>query len=106
MLLSYGHIRRVQRWAVELASRLGLEDGTELSAIEAAALLHDIGKLAVPEQILNKPGSCMPVEFERMKTLDDGGCGNPVRGPNSPIPWSPLSAITTRTGMEPVTRMG
>ena len=66
--VTHGHIRRVQRWAVELASRLGLEDGAELRAIEAAALLHDIGKLAVPEHILNKPGRLTPAEFERMKT--------------------------------------
>jgi putative nucleotidyltransferase with HDIG domain len=38
-----------------------------LEAIRAAALLHDIGKLAVPEQILSKPGRLTPEEFEKMK---------------------------------------
>ena len=66
--VTHGHIRRVQSWAVALASRLGLEDDIQLRAIEAAALLHDIGKLAVPEHILNKPGRLTPAEFERMKT--------------------------------------
>ena len=66
--VTHGHIRRVQSWAVALATRIGLEDDTQLRAIEAAALLHDIGKLAVPEHILNKPGRLTPAEFERMKT--------------------------------------
>ena len=38
-----------------------------LQAIEAAALLHDTGKIAVPEHILNKPGKLTPAEFEKMK---------------------------------------
>ena len=38
-----------------------------IRAIEAAALLHDMGKLAVPEYILNKPGPLTPAEFEKMK---------------------------------------
>ncbi len=66
--VTHGHIRRVQSWAVALAARLGLADDVQLRAIEAAALLHDIGKLAVPEHILNKPGRLTPAEFERMKT--------------------------------------
>ena len=63
-----GHIRRVQRHAVTLAGELGITDDREIKAIEAAALLHDLGKLAVPEHILNKPGKLTPVEFEQMKT--------------------------------------
>src|SRR4029453_8298565 len=65
--VTHGHIRRVQSCAVKLASRLGLEDEQQLRALEAAALLHDIGKLAVPEHILNKPGRLTPAEFEGMK---------------------------------------
>ncbi len=49
------HIRRVQTYSVALAKALGVAGADELKAIEAAALLHDIGKLAVPEHILNKP---------------------------------------------------
>jgi len=66
--VTHGHIRRVQTWAVALAGRIGLENEQELRAIEAAALLHDIGKLAIPEHILNKPGKLTPAEFDRMKS--------------------------------------
>ncbi|MGD9904719.1 MAG: HD domain-containing phosphohydrolase [Vicinamibacterales bacterium] len=66
--VTHGHIRRVQRFAVGLARRLGVDDERQLRAIEAAALLHDMGKLAIPEFILNKPGRLTPGEFDVMKT--------------------------------------
>jgi len=62
-----GHIRRVQLHSVALARELGITEEGELKAIEVAALLHDLGKLAVPEHILNKPGKLTPVEFDQMK---------------------------------------
>lgn len=65
--ITHGHIRRVQRLAVGLARALGVNDDTQIRAIEAAALLHDMGKLAIPEFILNKPGRLAPHEFEVMK---------------------------------------
>ena len=65
--VTHGHIRRVQLYAVGLARHLGVKDSSLIQAIEAAALLHDMGKLAVPEYILNKPGPLTPAEFERMK---------------------------------------
>jgi putative nucleotidyltransferase with HDIG domain len=65
--VTHGHIRRVQRYAVGLAKALGVSDEALLKAIEAAALLHDMGKLAVPEYILNKPGRLTDAEFEKMK---------------------------------------
>lgn len=65
--ITHGHIRRVQVYAVELAKRLGVNDDRQLKAIEAAALLHDMGKLAIPEHILNKPGKLTAAEFETMK---------------------------------------
>jgi len=65
--ITHGHIRRVQQYAVRLASELGVTDERLLKAIEAAALLHDMGKLAVPEHILNKPGKLTAAEFEKMK---------------------------------------
>jgi len=48
-------------------TRAGLEDEGDIQAIKAAALLHDIGKLAIPEHILNNPGRLTPAEFEIMK---------------------------------------
>jgi putative nucleotidyltransferase with HDIG domain len=65
--VTHGHIRRVQRYAVELAKALQVVDDKTLDAIRAAALLHDTGKLAVPEYILNKPGPLSRAEFDRMK---------------------------------------
>ena len=47
--ITHGHIRRVQVYATQLARRLGVTDEQQLRAIEAAALLHDMGKLAIPE---------------------------------------------------------
>jgi hypothetical protein len=54
--ITHGHIRRVQQYAIGLAKHIGVRDPAQLSAIEAASLLHDMGKLAAPEHILNKPG--------------------------------------------------
>jgi diguanylate cyclase (GGDEF)-like protein/putative nucleotidyltransferase with HDIG domain len=65
--ITHGHIRRVQQYAVGLATHMGITDPAQISAIEAASLLHDMGKLAVPEYILNKPGKLTPAEFDRMK---------------------------------------
>ena len=61
------HIRRVQDNSLSLAHSLGIRDDVQLQAIRAASLLHDVGKLAVPEHILNKPGKLTPSEFEVMK---------------------------------------
>ena len=65
--VTHGHIRRVQAHATSLAKEVGVRDENLLKAIEAAALLHDMGKLAVPEYILNKPGKLTDTEFEKMK---------------------------------------
>jgi len=53
---THAHLQRVRIYAVELARKLRLPQ-EEIEAIQAAALLHDIGKLAVPEHIISKPGS-------------------------------------------------
>jgi putative nucleotidyltransferase with HDIG domain len=66
--VTHDHIRRVQTRAVALAQRVGVVDPLEIRAIEAAALLHDVGKIAIPEHILNKPGKLTPAEYERMKS--------------------------------------
>lgn len=63
---THSHLRRVKVYAVELARELGLGND-QIQALEAAALLHDIGKLGVPEYIINKPGKLTKEEFERMK---------------------------------------
>jgi response regulator RpfG family c-di-GMP phosphodiesterase len=47
---------------------MGVNDERVIKAIEAASLLHDMGKLAIPENILNKPGKLTRAEFEIMKT--------------------------------------
>jgi diguanylate cyclase (GGDEF)-like protein/putative nucleotidyltransferase with HDIG domain len=61
-----GHLRRVQIYTVGIGKSMGLA-GAELEALQAGALLHDIGKLAVPEHILTKPGKLTPEEFAKMK---------------------------------------
>ena len=59
-------LRRVRVYAIEIAKELGLSE-SEIEALRAAALLHDIGKLAVPEHIINKPGRLTREEFDKMK---------------------------------------
>ncbi len=63
---THDHLQRVQLYAVEIGKDLGLSQ-QELEALTAAAVLHDIGKLAVPESIISKPGKLTRSEFEKMK---------------------------------------
>jgi putative nucleotidyltransferase with HDIG domain len=65
--VTHDHVRRVQENSLRLASVLGVQDEAEIQALKAASLLHDIGKIAIPEHILNKPGRLTPPEFEIMK---------------------------------------
>jgi putative nucleotidyltransferase with HDIG domain len=65
--VTHDHTRRVQDRAVHLARALGVDDDGEIQAIKAASLLHDVGKLAIPEHILSKPGRLTPAEYEIMK---------------------------------------
>ena len=60
------HIRRVQVYAAGLARLLGMPDN-EIQGVKTAALLHDIGKLAVPEHILSKPGPLTQEEFQKIR---------------------------------------
>ena len=60
------HIRRVQLYATAVARELGMSAG-ETQAVRTAALLHDIGKLAVPEHILSKPGPLTAEEFQKVQ---------------------------------------
>ena len=63
---THEHLHRVRTYALEIGKEVGLSEN-ELEALRAAALLHDIGKLGVPEHIINKPGRLTPEEFEKMK---------------------------------------
>lgn len=60
------HLRRVQVYAAGIGRALNISP-PEMRALNAAALLHDVGKLAVPEYIISKPGKLTPEEFEKMK---------------------------------------
>ena len=63
---THDHLQRVHVYATEIAREMNLTD-LEMDAVQAAAMLHDIGKLAVPEHIISKPGRLTPEEFEKMK---------------------------------------
>jgi len=70
---TYGHIRRVRAYAMGLAKLCNITNSQELMAIETGSLLHDIGKLAVEDYILNKPGKLSAKEFEKMKMHSAAG---------------------------------
>ena len=61
-----GHVRRTQIFAVGIGRIIGLPE-SDIDALRTGALLHDIGKLAIPDHILNKPESLTPAEFEKTK---------------------------------------
>jgi diguanylate cyclase (GGDEF)-like protein/putative nucleotidyltransferase with HDIG domain len=81
---THGHVRRTQIYASEMG-KLCKVGGQELQALFAGALLHDIGKLAVPEYILNKPGKLTEAEFAKMKIHPTVG-GDILRRVNFPYP--------------------
>ncbi|MDQ3258956.1 MAG: diguanylate cyclase [Acidobacteriota bacterium] len=64
--MTHCHVRRVQIYAARMGRLMKLSE-SEIKALGAGALLHDIGKLAVPDHILSKPGNLTPAEFEKMK---------------------------------------
>jgi putative nucleotidyltransferase with HDIG domain len=63
---THRHLMRVRLYVTELGKAMGL-DASLMQALATASYLHDIGKLAVPEHIINKPGKLTPEEFEKMK---------------------------------------
>jgi diguanylate cyclase (GGDEF)-like protein/putative nucleotidyltransferase with HDIG domain len=81
---THGHVRRTQIYASEMGKLLKV-GGKEVQALFAGALLHDIGKLAVPEYILNKPGKLTEAEFAKMKIHPTVG-GDILRRVNFPYP--------------------
>ena len=81
---THGHVRRTQIYAMELGRILGVSE-EETHALRAGALLHDVGKLAVPEYILNKPSKLTAAEFEKMKIHTVVG-GDIIKRVNFPYP--------------------
>jgi len=67
-----GHVERVSHLAVGIGRRIGLTE-TEIEALKLGGALHDIGKIAIPNTILNKPGPLTPDELEVMQTHSDIG---------------------------------
>lgn len=61
------HVRRVQNLSLAIAKHLGVTGDEQMRAIEAGALLHDIGKVAIPDYVLNKPGRLTPDEYDLIK---------------------------------------
>jgi diguanylate cyclase (GGDEF)-like protein/putative nucleotidyltransferase with HDIG domain len=82
------HIRRVQVYAAGLARALGMSD-PEIQGVKTAALLHDIGKLAVPEHILSKPGPLTQEEFQKIRIHPQVGA-EIISGVPFPYPVAPL----------------
>jgi diguanylate cyclase (GGDEF)-like protein/putative nucleotidyltransferase with HDIG domain len=85
---THEHLYRVRTYAIEIAKEMGLSN-EEMDALRAAALLHDIGKLAVPDHIINKPGRLTPEEFEKMKIHPVVGAGILERV-SFPYPVAPI----------------
>ncbi|MBI5044221.1 MAG: response regulator, partial [Nitrospirae bacterium] len=67
-----GHCERVSDLSITLAKEIGLSENDQ-KALKNGGILHDIGKIAIDETILNKPGKLTPEEFEKMKS-------HPVKG--------------------------
>ena len=85
---AHNHIRRVQVYAVGLARAIGMSEH-EIRGVKTAALLHDIGKLAVPEHILAKPGPLTPEEFQKVRIHPQVGAGI-ISAVPFPYPVAPL----------------
>ncbi len=81
---THGHVRRTQLYATQMGKLFNVSE-SELRALHAGALLHDIGKLAVPEYILNKPGKLTEAEFAKMKIHPVVG-GDILKRVNFPYP--------------------
>ncbi len=82
------HIRRVQMYAAGVARAMGLTE-SEVQGVKTAALLHDIGKLAVPEHILSKPGPLTQEEFQKIRIHPQVGAEIIAAVP-FPYPVAPL----------------
>jgi diguanylate cyclase (GGDEF)-like protein/putative nucleotidyltransferase with HDIG domain len=85
---SHTHIRRVQLYATAVARALGMTEN-DIQGVKTAALLHDIGKLAVPEHILSKPGPLTAEEFQKIRAHPKVGA-DIVSSVPFPYPVAPL----------------
>ena len=85
---AHNHLGRMQLYATALARALGMS-ASDVQAVETAALLHDIGKLAVPEHILAKPGPLTAEEFQKVRIHPQVGADIIAAVP-FPYPVSPL----------------
>ena len=85
---AHNHLGRMQLYATALARALGMS-ASDVQAVETAALLHDIGKLAVPEHILAKPGPLTAEEFQKVRIHPQIGADIIAAVP-FPYPVSPL----------------
>jgi diguanylate cyclase (GGDEF)-like protein/putative nucleotidyltransferase with HDIG domain len=86
--MTQSHIRRVQTYATGLAKAAGLGPA-DIQGVKTAALLHDIGKLAVPEHILSKPGPLTQEEFQKIRIHPQVGAEIIAAVP-FPYPVAPL----------------
>lgn len=86
---AHQHILRVQRYAMAAAREMGM-GGSELEGLNTGALLHDIGKLGVPEYVLLKPGQLTDEEFAKIKKHPEIGAAilDPVQ-----FPWPVLPVV-------------
>jgi len=82
------HLHRVQLYATAIAHALGMS-ASDVQAVKTAALLHDIGKLAVPDHILAKPGPLTPEEFQKVQAHPQVGASIIATIP-FPYPVAPL----------------
>ena len=108
--LTLAHSQRVQRCALALAREAGITDGPMLEAIDGAALLHDIGKLGIPDLVLQKPGPLTPDEYDQVKAHADhrrrhsdgrglpGSAGAHRAPPPRELGWHRLSGPAARRG--------
>ncbi|HET9192783.1 MAG TPA: HD domain-containing phosphohydrolase [Vicinamibacterales bacterium] len=85
---TYNHVGRVELYASSLARALGMSEADQ-QAVKTAALLHDIGKLAVPEHILAKPGPLTPDEFQKVRMHPQIGA-DIINAVPFPYPVAPL----------------
>ncbi len=82
------HLHRMATYAVTLGRAVGLRE-PELRALRTAAVLHDIGQVAVPDHIIMKPGRLTPEEYERLKVHPDVG-GDIIERANFPYAVAPI----------------